>query len=203
MIETLEPVGRWLGRFQALDPGDRHIDPADMVAYIDRRLHRLVDGKVITDVTRGRVLRHLEALGGAIAGEDLREVVVHADFAPGNVMVDRGRVVVIDFAMMSRGARLLDLTRMHFQLELFLAKPWFRRATIEPLQRAVLRGFDPGLSPADPLFRFLMIRHRINHLGTVTLNRAGVPARLVNARLRRMHLQWLAEQVADGIGAAR
>jgi hypothetical protein len=196
MLSTFARVGRWLRAFQAFDAGTTPVDAPEMIDYVDHRLKRLTAGGVLTEVVRNRILERLAALVGAVAPDDLREVVVHADFAPGNVMVDRERVVVIDFAMMGRGTRLLDLTRMHFQLDLLCAKPWFRQRTVAALQAALVGGFDSQLSPRHPLFQFLLWRHRINHLGTVTLHRGGLRTRLVNAPIRRMHLRWLDDQLS-------
>jgi len=197
MTETMVAVGQWVRRFQEFERGDASMVMTAMADYVDHRLVKLARAGVIGENRRADVLDYLRRLADSIDQNELREVAVHADFAPGNVLVEPGRVVVIDFAMMSRGSRLLDLTRMHFQLDLLLAKPWFSRSAIEAMQDALLAGFDTALSPGQPLFRFLMVRHRINHLATVALKRERFPARLMNARLRHLHVGWLDRQLSS------
>ena len=45
----------------------------------------------------------------------------------------------------------------------------------DALQSALLRGLDPALTPDHPLFRFLSMLHRVNHLGTLALRRERFP----------------------------
>ncbi len=62
--------------------------------------------------------------------EERRSVIVHADSAPGNVMVTDSGVAVLDFAMASRGTSLQDLTRLALQYRPERGKPQFRPAAV-------------------------------------------------------------------------
>jgi hypothetical protein len=115
--------------------------------------------------------------------------------------VSGDRIVVLDFAMTSRGTRLHDLTRLYLQTDLLGAKPQFRRQVLDSALLALLDGYEPGLTTADPLFRLLSLLHRVNHLGTLTLNRARFPASLYNRRLRSIHGRWIARELQRPVPA--
>ena len=84
------------------------------------------------------------------------------------------------------------------QLALLRAKPQFRHRVIAPLQDALLRGFDPGLTPRYPLFRLLSMLHHVNHLGTLALRHESLPGRLVSARAIAMHRRWIDAELGAG-----
>ncbi len=193
LCETMRAAGGWLQAFQTIDPGEERIDLDDIRDYIDLRLRRLVaaGSPVVTTAARDRLLEHITRLSAAIPQEALRSVVVHADLAPGNVLVSGERIVVLDFAMTTRGTRLHDLTRLYLQTDLLRAKPQFRPVVLSRLLQALLEGFEPGLTAQEPLFRLLSLLHRVNHLATLTLNPARFPTNLYNRRLRRLHATWL------------
>lgn len=190
-------AGAWLRIFQTIDPADDLVEMTDLREYIDLRLQRLVSSghSPISVKVRERCLRHIEDLGAAVHPGDRRNVIVHADMAPGNVMVTARGVAVLDFAMASRGTYLQDITRLALQIDMMRGKPWFRPGAVRQAVDALLRGFAPEQSPGHPLFRLLTLRHRVNHLATLTLNRANGPARLYQWRLRRMHERAIAREL--------
>lgn len=188
---TMAQVGRWVRAFQSIDPGLERVSVDALGDYVDLRLKRLVDQRVFTARDRQRVLEHLDALGRDVAPSDLQEVVAHADLAPGNILISGRRVVVLDFAMANRASTLHDISRLYLQMDLFRAKPQFRSPVIRALQRALLAGFDPILTADRPLFRFLLMLHRVNHLGTLSLNRERFPASAFSSHIRRLHRRWI------------
>jgi tRNA A-37 threonylcarbamoyl transferase component Bud32 len=193
-------AGAWVRRFQTVDPSSAVLD-VDLRAYIDLRLQRLESSPLspITAPMRARVLAHVEALAAAVPMNERRNVIVHADLAPGNVMVtDRG-VAVLDFAMASRGSYVQDITRLALQIDLLRGKPQFAPHAVRRVVHALLAGFDPGMSGKGALFRLFTLRHRINHLGTLTLNRGKGARRLYNWRLRHMHERAIATELATAI----
>jgi hypothetical protein len=198
LSRSLETVGRWLKRFQGFRPGGGHVAVDALVDYVDTRLRRMVEKGVMEPGDRQRILDHLSALGRIIPSDDLKEVSVHADLAPANVLVSERGVVVLDFAMAGRGTALHDISRLHMQLDLLRAKPHFRRGVVEPLQAALLRGFDPALDASRPLFRFLSMLHRVNHLGTLALRKESLPGRLVSGRAIGMHRAWIEAELKAG-----
>ncbi len=200
--DTMARVGRWVRAFQEIDRLDARVAPGELTGYLDLRLARLVGTRQahFSQGDRERVLRHVESLLSSVSPESLREVLVHADLIPANVLVSTERVVVLDLAMTHRGTRLQDLARMHFQMDLMTAKPHFLVRTIRRLQQALLDGFEAGLTDRDPLFRLLLLMQRVNHLGSLAIRPAGFPASLYNRHVRRLHRRWLDRELRVAAG---
>jgi hypothetical protein len=201
LVNALGSVGRWLKRFQAFQPTDTHVDVTSLQDYVDLRLRRLADRTVISADARTRINEHLARLGAAVSREDLRDVAIHADLAPANILLSGSRIVLLDFAMAGRGTCFHDISRLHMQLELMGAKPQFRGATLEALKAGLLAGFDGTLTPRRPLFRFLSMLHHVNHLGTLALRRESILGRLVSARAMSMHRRWIARELDEAVSA--
>lgn len=198
--DIIATVGRWVRAFQTIDQRPGRISLSESRDYVDLRLERLVRERSapFTEVDRSRVLSHIDTLARLVTPSDLADVMVHADLAPGNVVVDGHRVVVLDFAMTHRGSLMLDISRLYVQLDLMRAKPHFRRQVIRLLQRGLLRGFDPDLTDDHPLFRLLLLRHHVNHLLTLSVRRERFPATVYNAHLRRLHRRWIDSELSSG-----
>jgi Ser/Thr protein kinase RdoA (MazF antagonist) len=195
--ETMTACGRWLQRFHGFDTREGRATVTDLRAYIDVRLRRLVEQNVISSSYRERILQYLNRLARQVSPTDLREVTIHADLAPANILVCATRIVVLDFAMAGRGSYLHDISRLFLQLDVLRAKPQFRTSVIAALQSALLRGLDPALTAEHPLFRYLLMLHRINHLGTLALRRERFPSSVLSARVRQLHRQWIDRQLAE------
>jgi hypothetical protein len=202
LAKTMVTVGRWLRAFQLIDSRPGQISVAELRSYIDLRLRRLVGAGVFSEQVRGQLLSHIDALGREVSEHDLKEVIVHADMAPSNVLVCCDRVVVLDFAMTSRGGVFHDLSRVFSQLDLLGMKPQFRPDVIRWLQRALLRGFDPALTPERPLFRLMLMLHRVNHLLTLSLRGERLFGTIYSWHVRRQHRRWIAAELRGG-GAGR
>lgn len=202
---TLSNVGRWVSAFQAIDDLGTRVSIAALRSYVDLRLERLVRQvpSRFTEEYRRRVGDHIDRLGSEVPPGDLREVLVHADLAPANVLISDARVVVLDFAMSNRGSMFHDLSRLFVQLDLLRMKPQFRPGVIRHLQRALLHGFDPALAPDRPLFRLSLLVHRINHFGTLSLGREAFPASVYNWNVRRAHRRWIESELQSIAGEPR
>lgn len=160
-------AGRWLVAFQeAGSGGDAPLDLQALLAYDDWRLERLLERGTIARELAEEARRHCRALASRVAAA--RQVLVHGDYGPSNILFRDGSLVVLDFTMVERGPALQDVTYCHEHLERFLRRVPGRgrpsRARIRRLQRALLEGYAPGLGPADPLFRLGQLRHHLNYL---------------------------------------
>jgi aminoglycoside phosphotransferase (APT) family kinase protein len=195
MTQTLAAVGRWLQQFQSIDGAVGRVSLTGLRDYVDVRLKRLVARGVFSACDRERILRHLFRLGARVSKRELDGVLIHADFGLGNILVAGPRVVVLDFAMVQRGCALHDISRLYLQLDAMRGKPQYRFATVRALQRALLEGFDPTLTAERPLFRFLLMLHRINHLSTLSKARERLRGDVLNGRVRRLHRRWIEEEL--------
>ncbi len=201
--ETLAMTGRWIRAFQRTDEtyGYQRID--ELREYVDVRLKLLVEhaGTRFDEDDRRRILTHLDLLGRLVPGDELRQVPIHGDMATGNILVSDGRVVVLDFGMATRGNRLHDVSRLFMQLDMLLIKPHFRASVIRPLQDALLKGLDPSLTADRPLFRFMLLLHRINNLATVSVHRAPFSETAYNRLVKRRHRRSIAAELHRGRAA--
>lgn len=201
----LARLGRWIRHFQSIERGVSTESIDEIRDYIDHRIKRLVQARApgFSDADRQRFLDHIARLGRAIPEPELGPTCVHGDLALGNVLVYRGRITVLDFAMSKPGNRLLDVTRVFVQLDQLSGKVQFRRRTIARLQQALLRGFDASLDPGQPLFRLMVLLHRINHIATLTLNDYSLAERLYNRRILDLHRTWIAADLERGLDPER
>lgn len=196
MEPVFERVGRWLNVFQACQPVGGEMTTEAILAYLEVRLRRLGGFRsAFDDRCQQRVVEHVRSLVAQLAPQDLQERAVHGDFALGNVLVDGERVTVLDFAMASRGLRLHDLAHAWLQLDLLCAKPKFRPSAVRRLHAALLRGYDPTLETAHPLFRLLVLQHVLTHLTASYRREEPWWTRPYSAWVRRRHWQWLASGV--------
>jgi tRNA A-37 threonylcarbamoyl transferase component Bud32 len=199
---TMESIGRWLRVFQAIEPGLGRVRLSDLHSYVDLRLERLVSHEIISPSSRQQILSWLNDIARQVTEPELDDVMIHADLAPGNILVSGARITVLDFAMVQRGGMLHDISRLYVQLDVLRAKPQFRTSVVRALQSALLRGFDETLTPDRPLFRYFVMLHRINHLGSLSLNRERFFASVHSRRVRRLHRTWI-EHELEGIAAGR
>jgi Phosphotransferase enzyme family len=191
-------IGAWFSMFQRIKQLDGLITLDSMREYLDVRLKRLVSGRAgtLSAQQRRAVLAYFDARSREVEVTDLTEVLVHGDVAPSNIIVNGGRVIVIDFAMACTGGMYLDVARLFTQLEFLKAKPKFRPHVVARLQAALLSGFDPALRADHPLFQLFELQHVICHMANLSLNPARPVARLYNRYQLRRHQRWLRERAA-------
>ncbi|HET7220181.1 MAG TPA: phosphotransferase [Vicinamibacterales bacterium] len=189
----LRAVGGWLKAAQAALAPDRDVSPERMRAYLDTRLRDLESSGTLRLTAHGRGL--IESYRDRLLAEsapDLRAVWIHADFCPENIIVRDGRVTVLDFTMAKGGTVYHDVSHLYLRLDAMKAKPWFTTRVIEHLQRNLLDGFEPGLSPLRPLFSLMLLQHVLCDLVALRSPAGGRIARLYADRLHRRHRHWLA-----------
>ena len=192
---TFERVGRWIAAFQRVAPGatPSALDLDATREYIDIRLKRLVGiaGARFGEGDRSAVLAYFDARAAEIPLVDRTEVPVHGDITPSNIIVASHAVTILDFAMTARGSRYLDLARLYSQLEFYTAKPQYRPNVIARLQRALLSGYEPSLTPDDPLFEIGALQHVVCHFLSHARNPGAFPKSLYSRHLCRLHRRWL------------
>jgi hypothetical protein len=104
--------------------------------------------------------------------------------------------VVLDFAMVSHDVPLQDVAKVFLQLDLLRVKPLINGRVIRALQEALLEGFEPSLRVDRPLFRLVMLLHRVNHLTGLTVHSAPVAESLYNRVVCHQHRRWIAGELS-------
>jgi Ser/Thr protein kinase RdoA (MazF antagonist) len=193
LSDALERVGSWLRAFQAALPQAGTIAVADVRDYLAQRLNAIVasPGGGFSEADKDAVLTYFDRTAATIPANDWRRATIHADFCPANVLIEGREVAVIDFDRAAVGCQYLDVARMFTQLESLQAKPKFRPETVRALQSALLRGFDPGFDPAQPLFQLMVLQHTVCQFKKVAQRRTQPAARAWVWYLRRRYRNWL------------
>jgi tRNA A-37 threonylcarbamoyl transferase component Bud32 len=195
--QTLSRAGAWIRTFQATNTCHA-FSLVEMREYLDVRLRRLLvmPRAQFPESWRVGVLRHFDARSRQINGADLSQVAIHADIAPGNMLVNGNEIIVIDFARATTGGKYHDVSRLYTQLEFMKCKPKFRASVIARLQAALLDGFERGLTPQHPLLELFLLQHTVLHLANLTGHPGSGPSRVYNWYQSREHRRWLSETCA-------
>ena len=200
LSHSVARIGEWMQQFQRVTSADTSsLSLSEMRAYIDDRLRLLVDipKAAFSADDRRRLLNAFDAIAERVEADAIPSVLAHADFALGNVLVDGGDIVVLDFAAPARGARYHDVSHLFMQLDLLNAKPQFRPSVTRRLQEALLEGFDPGLRESEPLFQLLLFQHVACHYLGLARSSGGPAQRTFEWHLQRRHRRWLNRFAAD------
>jgi len=189
--------GQWLRIFQNVTQAEvkEKFNLDWMIEYVDLRLKKLVDNpKALFDQERRKhVLRYFDLQRKYINGSDLSMCGVHADFCPGNMLVNDTEVIGIDFAMYQCGSIYHDITHFYHQLELLLMKPIFRPIVISKLQNSFLKGYDENFDKNNPMFKLFRVQHITCHfVGILGIENPPLHERLFNKRIIKKHAKWLA-----------
>jgi hypothetical protein len=152
------------------------------------------------------VLNRFDVLASQVAPADLAAVPIHGDFSLENVLADGERVIAFDFDNGAgvAGTRFHDAAYMYICLERVRAKAFGPPGGIEPLQRALLEGLDPAISPAHPLFQLMLLQHVSCRLAGGDLCGQGQLRRLLERSSWRRCWRWAGlEPWSGGVGGPR
>ncbi|HEX5473911.1 MAG TPA: aminoglycoside phosphotransferase family protein [Vicinamibacterales bacterium] len=156
-------IGAWIRTYQGVTESTGVLSLEERRDYLDVRLHRLVP-LLLDDRERARALALFDDLAARVSPAVLPLVAIHADLCPSNILVaPDGGVTVLDFAMAKTGSRLHDVAHLYMHLEFLGWRPRPRASRVPSVQRALVAGFDPAVTPADPLFRLMLLQHVVCH----------------------------------------
>ncbi|MDH3602521.1 MAG: aminoglycoside phosphotransferase family protein [Candidatus Tectomicrobia bacterium] len=198
LLEYAERCGEWLRCLQQLFPGEAPFVPEEMWIYIDQRLQRLIAApeSPLDETMREQIHGYFEHLTAQSKNPDLRTSATHADFFPGNILVDPTGVTVLDLAMFTQSSVYHDVAQFYHQLELLRLKPIFRPGAIRQLQQAFLRGYDPDFDPWNPMFAAFQLQHVTTHLHRLyRLRDLPLHERWYNRRVSGYHYRWIEQTV--------
>lgn len=171
LFHHLNNTGAWLRYKQSiLAKKDERYSIDDLIEYMDVRLKILTEDKrrrFPVDY-RDKVLNFLQQKKMQVREEERLVTISHSDFNPGNILVDGDVVTVLDFGRLVKESYLLDVSKLHFQLNLLTFKPQYRTAVIRKLQQALLGGFGQPEADQLLLFRYLTVRNILTHLTGIT-----------------------------------
>jgi thiamine kinase-like enzyme len=196
LVSVFEKVGSWLRVFQKIDRSEKTVSLSAKRSYLESRLQLLLQHYpgAFSSADRDTLLRHFDRLIYETGSAEFPEVGVHADFTPDNVLVvNDSEIAVLDFEMASAGTRYDDLAHMYMHMDSQKAKPWIEAENIQDFQHALLRGFDPTLEAAHPMFQVALLIHVVCHFvfTAVTEKKASRIHMMRDDFLWRHRWQWL------------
>lgn len=196
LIAIARRIGTWARLYQQLVPAEGTVVLAERRTYLDQRL-QLLEGRVLTAAERAASLDVFDALCREIGATEVPAGPIHADLGPTNIIVDAtGRIAVLDFTMAKTGTVHHDLSHVYFHLELLAARNRRRRGLVRSLERAMLDGYRPGMTAAEPLFRLMLLQHVVCHVALLAERRFPMVDAAYRWFLRR---RWqLCERISAG-----
>ncbi len=161
-----ELAGRWLRNFQREIPGHELPARQSTRAEIVAQFHSYADFLTASNASRGwgTIARHGAQLAERVLPEALPLAVGHGDFAPRNMFLDRGRLVVFDPMPRWRVPVYEDLSRFVVGLRLLgeqvHSHGWaFDAATMDHFESSAVDGYlgtDPECIAALRCYQLLI-----------------------------------------------
>ncbi len=153
-------VGEWLKNLHDSTLSDEdNIRHEDILEYNMDRLDRLNNVAIFTNSggDKDKILATIKKLLEQVAPSDFRKCFTHGDFAPFNIVISKGRIIVVDFADQSYNSPFLDLTYYCNSLDEYRNKIYISNKKVNILKENFLRGYKIG-STDHPLFKIYMIQ---------------------------------------------
>ncbi len=194
VVAIAERVGAWVRTYQDVTAVEGVLSLSKRRDYLDTRLKTLV-GYVLSPSERDGTLRLFDRLAARVNPPAPPLVAIHADLNPTNILVGPdGRVTILDFAMAKSGPRHHDLSHLFFHLDRLRWRRMIPGRVVE-VQRALLRGFDPALSEADPLFALMLLQHAVCHIALLAERDVGALRPAYRTLVRRRWHKCMASPV--------
>jgi len=167
-------IGAWVRTYQQVIEAEGLLSLEERRDYLEVRIQRLKAAGVFAEGDRKLVLDYFDTTAAFIAPQPMALVAIHADLCPTNILIGfDGGVTILDFAMAKTCARYNDVAHLFMHLEFLRWRPRLRSHVINEAQTALLLGYDPSLSPDDPLFRLVLLEHLVCHLTFLAERQTG------------------------------
>ena len=142
---------------------------------------------------------------GRLQTHELVEVPIHGELNPANIIVDPGRLTVLECTSGRRGLSLHDLASVYMHVGLFGSDHRYSTALIREVQKKLLHTFDDTLDPQRPALRVALLVNVVNHYVLLAARHTPSVAKLSDWRMMRRHRSWLRrlEGMAHASGVAR
>lgn len=196
LLAQVSDCGAWLRAFQ--ERTFKENAPFDLDAlrtYCGLRLDRLLakQGFEFPIELAAGVRRAIDTEGPALHATPVRIVGRHNDFASHNILVDQGKIRLIDFSMFDYGPDAYDPCNFWLDIEVLKLDPSYAGKFLSALQAQFLEAYS-GLSEDTPAFRLARCRYTLNRLVTsIDTARGWGPGAFYRRRVVRASMDWLRE----------
>lgn len=190
VVDAMASAGSWLRSFTGHPaPAARDLHPTEITSgLLDKWTNFQKHSPTLARrVPHDRLVRWLQAESGRLGGEDCLAVNCHGDFAPGNILVDKGgQLFLLDFADGKVGSRLHDACFFLHQLWHFQFNPLMSRSLLSEAKKAFTRSFGEDRLAPGPLYRLEKARQYVASLHSISVTRRK------RSLLSRAHDRWFA-----------
>lgn len=204
LVQAVEHCGAWLRRFQEVTFREKAaFAVGELVTYSEVRLKRLLrqDSFPFPKALADGVVLSIRAHGQCVQPDEHWIVGRHHDFAGHNILVDEGKVWVIDFSMFDHGSGAYDPCNFWLELEMLKHDPSYAGSFLSTLQERFLASYGL-LTPEHPAFRLARCRYTLNRMVSSLDGLQGWrPDAFYRRRLVRECLRWLEDFAAESKGA--
>lgn len=201
LTQEITHCGLWLRGFQnETAAGSGAFDVQALLDYVEIRLRALVEDTTVdfSQQLADLIRQRLTSIGRRITAASHKICGRHNDFASHNILVQNGRVWVIDFSMYDTGSSAFDPAYFWMDLELLKYDPSYSKSVITLLQDRFLHAYG-GIRPEDAAFQLVRCQYLLNRILTLhTSSRWPTPANLYRRAVVKSSLAWL-----QGFGVAR
>ena len=180
-------AGQWLRHLHETDSNNHRFPlPIEAISSgIHSRLYKLKSCPFpLSPVLEGRVKEYVGQMQDALKGEELKRSIIHGDFCPANMLVDNGKLSVIDFSTAGEGSIYNDLTHFLLHLRNLIQYHLVSKNHIKKLEHEFLRGYGMVELEKKPFIRLLMVYHTICRLLSITKKTETQGHKI------KLHWQW-------------
>lgn len=194
LMRAVANCGAWLRKFQDVTFRESAAFPIDdLVIYSEVRLNRLMKQNtfIFPKALADGVVLSIQAHGQGIRPDEHRIVGRHNDFAGHNILVDEGKVWIIDFSMFDHGSSAYDPCNFWLELEMLKHDPTYSSAYLSALQERFLASY--GLvAPDHPAFKLARCRYTLNRMvSSLDGTQGWRPDAFYRRRVVREGMRWL------------
>lgn len=135
---------------------------------------------------------------------DSEQVVIagcHNDFSFNNILVDAGKIGVIDFTMYDYQPVYYDVFSFSTKIELMKLDPQFSPRRLAKLNDVFLTAYGIDLGRETPLMTAVRYRYMLSRMTNLLEPTRGAYARIVQKRMYRHCLDWVCSRAGLGGGS--
>lgn len=194
LMEEVKSAGTWLREFQQHTlQGTGPFDDVRLIEYLEIRLNLLMKMHDLgfSNSFSEKLKNQIRRLSKTIDPRTHENAGRHNDFASHNILVDNGKLWVIDFSMYDTGSTAYDPTYFWLDMEMLKADPTYCSQFLCQLQNKFLARYGK-ISPDSTAFQLARCQYSINRI--LTLHGKSIiptPHSLYRRRVVSSCLEWL------------
>lgn len=169
LMEEVKNAGIWLREFQQHTFQDNgSFDGEQLIDYLGIRLNRIMQMHDIefSSAFAERLKNKIRQLSETINAKTHENSGRHNDFASHNILVENGKLWVIDFSMYDTGSSAYDPAYFWLDIEMLKADPTYCSHFLCQLQDNFLFHYGK-ISPNHPAFQLVRCQYCINRILTL------------------------------------